>query len=125
MCNCTLGSVGLDVGSNFSLDGGSALATTSTTATTTTTTAQSCGNELTWPDLDHDLVCGDCKVLVDNMDTKYFTCDSYCSAIGRKCTGAWEESSDNCTVKSIEDCQHNFNYTSDSICECGEGDFHI
>ena len=71
MCNCTLGSVGLDVGSDFSLDGGSALATTSTTATTTTTTAQSCGNELTWPDLDHDLVCGDCKVLVDNMDIKY------------------------------------------------------
>ena len=38
MCNCTLGSVGLDVGSNFSLDGGSALATTSTTTTTTTIT---------------------------------------------------------------------------------------
>ena len=90
--------------------------------------APSCGNESTWPDLDHDLVCGDCKVLVKKMDTKYYTCASYCNTIGRKCTGAWEESSDDCTVKSIEDCQHNFGYyTSDSICECGEeaGAFHI
>ena len=87
--------------------------------------APSCGNESTWPDLDHDLVCGDCKVLVKKMDTKYYTCASYCNTIRRKCTGAWEESSDECTEKSIEDCQHNFNYTSDAICECGEGDFHI
>ena len=87
-----------------------------------------CSNELTWPDLDHGLVCGDCKVLVDNMDTKYFTCASYCSSIGRKCTGAWEESSGSCRVKSTEDCQHNFgDYTSDAICECGEeaGAVHI
>ena len=55
-----------------------------------------------------------------NMKTKYFTCTSYCSTIGRKCTGAWEEWSDTCRVKSTENCHHNFGiYTSDAICECG------
>merc|ERR1719222_24856 len=79
-----------------------------------------CGDEHTWPDLDDNLVCGECKVLVRNMKTKYNTCDSYCSNIGRTCTGAWEEKSDTCRVKRTEDCQHNFGrYTSDAICECG------
>merc|ERR1719278_651370 len=79
-----------------------------------------CGDEHTWPDLDDNLVCGECKVLVRNMKTKYYTCSSYCSTIGRTCTGAWEEKSDTCRVKSTEDCEHNFgSYTSDAICECG------
>merc|ERR1712088_349141 len=79
-----------------------------------------CGDEHTWPDLDDNLVCGECKVLVRNMKKKYNTCDSYCSNIGRTCTGAWEEKSDTCRVKRTEDCQHNFGrYTSDAICECG------
>merc|ERR1712066_1071318 len=79
-----------------------------------------CGDEHTWPDLDDNLVCGECKVLVRNMKTKYYTCSSYCSTIGRTCTGAWEEKSDTCRVKRTEDCQHNFgSYTSDAICECG------
>merc|ERR1712110_942876 len=57
-----------------------------------------CGDEHTWPDLDDNLVCGECKVLVRNMKKKYNTCDSYCSNIGRTCTGAWEEKSDTCRV---------------------------
>ena len=86
-------------------------------------TGLSCGDEDTWLDLDHGLVCGDCKVLVANMTTKYSTCSSYCRAIGRTCTGAWEEEDEDCRVKSTEDCQHDFgNYTSDAICECGAGD---
>jgi len=87
-----------------------------------------CNGELTWPDLANSLVCGECKVLVDNMDTKYKTCSSYCSTIGRSCTGAWEEEDGSCTEK---DCHHNFGkYTSetgfvtpggsDAICKCGE-----
>jgi len=81
-----------------------------------------CGAETTWPDLDNtDSVCGECKVLVDKMDTKYSTCASYCSSIGRRCTGAWEEKRDSCTVERTEDCRHNFGaYTSDAICECGQ-----
>ena len=86
-----------------------------------------CGNELNWPDLKDYFLCGDCKVLVDKMKTKYKTCHSYCSTIGRKCTGAWEDSSDDCKVKDTQDCEHIFDYTSDAICECGEeaGAFHI
>lgn len=81
-----------------------------------------CGAETTWPDLDNtDSVCGECKVLVDKMNTKYSTCASYCSSIGRRCTGAWEEKRDSCTVERTEDCRHNFGaYTSDAICECGQ-----
>ena len=32
-------------------------------------TSSRCGNEYTWPDLDDDVVCGDCIVLVRHMDT--------------------------------------------------------
>ena len=79
-----------------------------------------CGDEHTWPDLDDNLVCGECRVLVTNMDTKYFTCSNYCDSIGRTCAGAWEEKSNTCNVKETEDCQHNFGaYTSDAICQCG------
>ena len=75
---------------------------------------------MTWPDVDHNLVCGDCKVLVYNMDTVYSTCDAYCANIGRSCTGAWEEVDETCSIKSTEHCNHDFGaYTSDAICECG------
>ena len=78
-------------------------------------------DESTWPDKDHDTVCDDCKVLVDNLDDKYGTCKAYCETVGRKCVGAWEESQDSCTILSTEDCSHNFGaYTSDAICECDE-----
>ena len=79
-----------------------------------------CGDVHTWPDLDDNLVCGDCRVLVTNMDTKYSTCSNYCDSIGRTCAGAWEEKRNTCNVKKTEDCQHNFGaYTSDAICQCG------
>ena len=82
-----------------------------------------CGDVHTWPDLDDNLVCGDCRVLVTNMDTKYSTCSNYCDSIGRTCAGAWEEKRDTCNVKETEDCQHNFgedpHKTSDAICQCG------
>lgn len=82
--------------------------------------------------MDHHLVCGDCKVgslscprtpqvLADNMDTEYFTCSAYCAAVGRVCTGAWEEDHDTCTVLTTETCDHDFGaYTGDAICECGD-----
>ena len=58
---------------------------------------------------------------MDKIDTKYSTCDSYCSTIGRKCTGAWDKLNNDCTVKSSKDCQHDFRHTptNDAICECG------
>ena len=66
---------------------------------------------------DGGLVCGECKVLVDNFDSNYGSCDGYCAAIGRSCTGAWEESGDTCTVKHDMACDQSI-ASSDAICEC-------
>jgi uncharacterized protein YkwD len=75
-------------------------------------------DESTWPDVDHGLVCGECKVLVDKFNKKYKTCHGYCQAVGRQCTGAWDEDSDTCKEKSGETCDAEL-ATSDAICECG------
>jgi len=77
-------------------------------------------DESSWPDVDQNTVCGDCKVLVTHMNSVYHSCSNYCSSLGRKCTGAWEEDHDSCGILSTEDCHHDFgSYTSDAICECG------
>merc|ERR1712048_917897 len=80
-----------------------------TGTTTTTTTASWIPDtspcvESEWPDLDHDLVCGPCKVFVDKFDAKYKTCNGYCNSINRFCVGAWEEVDDTCAVDSTETC---------------------
>ena len=78
-----------------------------------------CVAEVNWPDVDHGLVCGDCRVLVNNMASTYLgLCDNYCQSFGRQCVGAWEESSDSCTVQSTGSCSISFGSTSDAICEC-------
>ena len=79
-----------------------------------------CGDEHDWPDLKHSLVCGECKVLARKMGM-HRNCSSYCSKIGRKCTGAWEEEDNQCIEQSVKRCEHDFgSYTSDAICECKE-----
>lgn len=85
--------------------------------TTTTYPQGTCADEASWPDLDHDMVCGECKVLVSNFDTKYVNCDGYCAAIGRTCTGAWEELDDDCEVYFGLSCGEPFD-SSDLICQC-------
>lgn len=75
-------------------------------------------DESLWPDKDHGLVCGDCKVLVDRFNSFYRTCSGYCSTIGRECAGAWEEDNDNCDVKHALKCDEAID-SSDAICECG------
>jgi len=82
-----------------------------------TTESKAC-DESSWPDKDHGLVCGDCKVLVNHFASKYKTCDGYCNIVGRDCANAWEEVSDTCTVKHTITCDQIFK-TSDAICECG------
>jgi len=74
-------------------------------------------NESQWPDKDHDLVCSDCKVLVNQFSTKYKTCDAYCKTMHMDCAGAWEEEKDTCAVKHDMTCQQTLN-SSDAICEC-------
>merc|ERR1719221_2548405 len=46
-------------------------------------------DESTWPDKDHGLVCGDCKVLVNRFSSYYSNCDGYCEAISMDCADAW------------------------------------
>ena len=83
---------------------------------------------------DHDLVCGECKVLVDNFEETYGGhCTNYCAAVGMNCVGAWEEVGDTCEEASAESCDHHMHgedgssiTTSDAICQCepagGQGD---
>jgi len=73
--------------------------------------------EDTWPDRDHGLTCGLCKVLVNRYSSYYKTCNGYCEAIGRTCVDGWEESGDTCTVQSHIGCDHQMG-SSDAICEC-------
>lgn len=74
-------------------------------------------DEGSWPDRDHALVCGSCKVLVDHFSSVYKTCQGYCSRIGRQCVGAWEEIDDTCNVLHDLTCDQQID-SSDAICEC-------
>jgi len=95
---------------------------TAYTGTTTTTANEfipdtSPCDEASWPDLDHDLVCGTCKVLVNEFDSKYRNCRGYCRSINRECVGAWEEADDDCVVEATMTCDTTLD-SSDAICEC-------
>jgi len=71
-----------------------------------------------WPNLDHGVVCGNCKALVDKFNSKYLTCNGYCSSIGRQCVQAWEEETEaRCDVKQSMTCDESYP-SSDAICEC-------
>merc|ERR1719336_1116024 len=74
-------------------------------------------DENSWPDKDHNLVCSDCKVLVNRFSSTYQTCDGYCSHLGRSCVGAWEEQDDTCSVLHDMTCEQTLD-SSDAICEC-------
>ena len=64
-------------------------------------------------------MCGECKVLVDNMASTYGgLCDNYCQALGLSCIGAWEEDQDTCQILSEQQCSVSMGTTSDAICEC-------
>merc|ERR1711994_1237500 len=73
--------------------------------------------ESSWPDLDHGLVCGDCKVLVDNFARVYGTCSQYCESMGFECVGAWEEDADTWGLLCDLTCDETL-ASSDAICEC-------
>jgi len=75
-------------------------------------------NEAAWPDKDHGLVCGECKVLVDRFNSAYGSCSGYCAKVGRRCVAAWEEQNDDCIVKHEMTCDQTIE-SSDAICQCG------
>jgi len=74
-------------------------------------------DEASWPDKDHGIVCGECKVLVNKFEDKYRTCAGYCASLGLPCSGAWEEWEETCTVKHKMTCDQTVS-SSDAICEC-------
>ena len=74
-------------------------------------------DESVWPDKDHGLICGECKVLVDKFNSIYQTCDGYCASIGKTCVGAWEEVDDTCQVENDMTCDQTSS-SSDAICQC-------
>ena len=84
-------------------------------------------DEASWPNKDHDMVCGECKVLVDSFEETYGGhCANYCEALGLSCVAAWEEVGDSCEEASVESCDHHMHgedgssiSTSDAICQCG------
>ena len=80
-------------------------------------------DESTWPDKDHGLVCGECKVLVNRFNSAYSSsCANYCQALGKTCVDGWEEKADNCVEKANFGCSaFSDTGTSDAICECSPG----
>lgn len=88
-----------------------------TTGVDTITKKPAC-DESEWPDLDHGLVCGECKVLVKRFNAVYHTCDRYCASLNRMCTGAWEDKLDTCATLYQLACDQMIPST-DAICECG------
>jgi hypothetical protein len=79
-------------------------------------------DEKTW--LDNKGYCGECKVLVDNFDTRWGgLCDNYCEHQGLQCLGVWDEVDDTCEVKpefmdNSLSCSVPYTSSSDAICEC-------
>ena len=89
-------------------------------------------------DLDHDLVCGPCLVLADNMQS-FMNCSAYCEAQGLGCVNGWEEYLDDCAPYYEVGCDTTVGWpttsyyyeahpngigrwyggTSDALCECG------
>ena len=78
-----------------------------------------------WDDIKED--CGGCKALIDNMITKYKTCQNYCETVGMVCLKAYEETNGNCRIDTQHACNEIVNRSlntpsNDVICECQPGD---
>ena len=101
------------------------------------TTSTAC-DPYSFSDLDHDLVCGPCLVLADNMQS-FTNCSAYCEAQGLGCVNGWEDYDDDCvpwyevgcdttvawptTSYYYEANPHSYGRgyggTGDALCECG------
>ena len=73
-------------------------------------------NAKTWPDVDNGVICGDCLALV-NIGS-YRTCHAYCESFNISCRSAFEEIGDSCTTKKERNCDTDFDWTSDALCQC-------
>ena len=73
----------------------------------------------TWPDIDNGVICGDCLALI--KINSHVTCRKYCESIGHACRNAFEASGNSCTIKSNQDCDTDFGWTSNALCYCTFG----
>ena len=73
----------------------------------------------TWPNIDNGVVCGDCYALIDI--SSQCTCRTYCDSLGLECKNANEESGYSCIIKSHHDFDTDFDWTSDALCQCKNG----
>ena len=74
-------------------------------------------DEARWPDV--TAVCGECKALVDRIDTEYGGgCEGFCAAVGLQCAAVWEERKDTCEAKRGVGCGVSLGDTHDAICSC-------
>ena len=79
--------------------------------------AYSTCDEARWPDV--TAVCGECKALVDRIDTEYGGgCEGFCAAVGLRCAAVWEERKDTCEAKRGVGCGVSLGGTHDAICSC-------
>ena len=71
-----------------------------------------------WPDVDNGYICGYCYALI-NINN-YGTCRTYCESIGLACLNAYEDVlvGDGCKIKDYYNCDTDFYWTSDALCEC-------
>ncbi len=102
------------------------------------------GNQVTFASTadSKGIICGECKVLLQDVPTrqggstsKYGSCNAYCSAVGRVCTGAWAAnvqigcgtSTSYTALPEAVTCETPFtDFTAtdgnDPICDCGAPD---
>ena len=74
----------------------------------------------TWPDIDKGLICGDCYALISI--SSYRNCRTYCESLGLECSSAFDEMDpDSCTIESSHNCDTDFAWTSDALCQCSIG----
>ena len=71
-----------------------------------------------WPDVDNGVICGYCYALI-NINN-YGTCRTYCESLGLACLNAYEDVliGDGCKIKDYYNCDTDFYWTSDALCEC-------
>ena len=72
-------------------------------------------NTEAWPDVD-DVICGYCYALIHINN--YGTCRTYCESLGLACLNAFDEILDGCSIKAEYNCDTDFYWTSDALCQC-------
>ena len=80
----------------------------------------SCCDMNTWPDVKKGVICGDCYALISI--SSYRNCRTYCDSLDLECSSAFDEvDPDTCNIETSHDCDTDFAWTSDALCQCSIG----